>query len=127
MKAKRSQGVRAVETNLAGRSLLVVEDEPLLCLDITRRLQDAGATVLAASRLEKALSLAEHPDISAGVLDFDLGNADTSAVCWKLIDRRVPFLFHTGRIYSAFRQWPSAPVILKPSTRLIPTVAGLFR
>jgi len=28
----------------------------------------------------------------------------TAAVCWKLIDRRIPFAFHTGRVYSAFRQ-----------------------
>jgi hypothetical protein len=38
--------------------------------------------VFAASRLDKALDLAGHPHISAGVLDFDLGNADSTAVCW---------------------------------------------
>ena len=87
-----------------------------------------GATVVSTSQLQKALALAEYPHISAGVLDFDLGNADSSPVCWKLVDRRIPFLFHTGRIYKAFRQWPSAPVILKPSTHgFIATVAGLFR
>jgi hypothetical protein len=84
--------------------------------------------VFAASHLDKALSLADYSDLSAGVLDFDLGNADSTAVCWKLVDRRIPFVFHTGRIYSAFQQWPSAPVILKPSTHgLIATVAALFR
>ena len=114
--------------DLVGRSILVVEDEPLVCLDLTERLQRAGAIVFAASHLNNALSLADHPDLSAGVLDFDLGKADSTAVCWKLVDRRIPFLFHTGRIYSAFRQWPSAPVILKPSTHgLISAVAALFR
>ena len=54
--------------------------------------------------VEKALVLAEHPMISAGVLDFDLGNADSTPICWRLVDRGVPFIFHTGRIYSAFRQ-----------------------
>ena len=114
--------------DLAGRSILVVEDEPLVCLDLTERLQDAGATVFAASHLDKALGLVDHPNLSAGVLDFDLGKADSTAVCWRLVDRRIPFVFHTGRIYSAFRQWPSAPVILKPSTHgLISAVAALFR
>jgi DNA-binding response OmpR family regulator len=114
--------------DLAGRSILVVEDEALVRLDVTGRLQDAGATVLAASRLDKALALAGHPGISAGVLDFDLGNTDSTAVCWKLFDRRIPFIFHSGRVYSTFREWPSAPVVLKPATRgLISTVAGLFR
>jgi DNA-binding response OmpR family regulator len=114
--------------DLAGWSILVVEDEPLVCLDLTERLQGAGATVFAASHLDKALGLADHPDLSAGVLDFDLGNTDSAPVCWKLVDRRIPFVFHTGRIYSAFRQWPSAPVILKPSMHgLIAAVAALSR
>jgi DNA-binding response OmpR family regulator len=114
--------------DLAGRSILLVEDEPLICLDITSRLQAAGAKVFAASHLDKALGLAGHPDISAGVLDFDLGKADSTLICWKLVDRRIPFIFHTGRVYSAFRQWPTAPVILKPSTHgLIASIAGLFR
>ena len=33
--------------DLAGRSILVVEDEPLICLDLTERLQEAGAIVAA--------------------------------------------------------------------------------
>jgi CheY-like chemotaxis protein len=118
-----------VETTLlADRCILVVEDEPLVSLDITARLQDAGARVLAASHLEKALGLAECPEVAAGVLDFDLGKEDSTLVCCKLVDRGIPFVFHSGRMYSAFRQWPSAPVILKPATQsLIGAVAGLFR
>ena len=114
-------------TLLADRCILLVEDEPLVSLDITARLRDAGARVLAASHLEKALELAECPVVAAGVLDFDLGKEDSTLVCWKLVDRGIPFVFHSGRMYSAFRQWPSAPVILKPTTQsLIGAVAGLF-
>jgi hypothetical protein len=61
-------------------------------------------------------------------LDFDLGNADSSSVCWKLVSRRIPFVFYTGRIYTAFRQWPTIPVVLKPaSSGLITTLAEFFR
>jgi len=98
----------ASSLDLAGRCLLVVEDEALVRLDITGRLEDAGATVFAASRLDKALDLASHPHISAGVLDFDLGNADSTAVCWRLVDRRIPFIFHTGRLYSVCARDPEA-------------------
>jgi CheY-like chemotaxis protein len=117
-----------VETTLlADRCILVVEDEPLISLDITARLRDVGARVLAASHLEEALGLAECPEVAAGVLDFDLGKEDSTLVCWKLVDRGIPFVFHSGRMYSAFRQWPSAPVILKPTTQsLIGAVARLF-
>jgi CheY-like chemotaxis protein len=113
---------------LAGRSILVVEDDPLVHFDVTSRLEAVGATVYGASQLEKALGLADRPELSAGVLDFDLGNADSSPVCWKLVRRRIPFVFYTGRIYGAFRQWPTIPVVLKPSSSgLITTVARLFR
>jgi DNA-binding response OmpR family regulator len=71
----------------------VVEDEPLISLDITERLQDVGARVVSAAHLEKALGLAEWPDLAAGVLDFDLGKADSTPVCWKLAERRIPSSF----------------------------------
>jgi len=70
---------------LLGRSILVVEDEPLVCLDITRCLQDAGATVFAASHLDKALGLAGRSDLSAGVLDFDLNRADSTLICLEAV------------------------------------------
>ena len=112
---------------LAERRILVVEDEPLIALDIAARLQDAGATVLSATYLERALGLAECPDLAAGVLDFDLGKANSTPVCSKLASRRIPFVFHSGRLYSAFQQWPRAPVLLKPTTHaLIEAVAGLL-
>jgi hypothetical protein len=107
-------------TVLSAKSILVVVNEPLLCLDIARRLEDAGAKV--------SLQLVEASPLSAGVLDFDLGNEDSGAVCWKLLERRIPFIFYTGRVYSAFKQWPSAPVVLKPGSEdVIDEVAALFR
>jgi CheY-like chemotaxis protein len=116
-----------VERLLSGRCTLIVEDEPLIRIDIERRLEAAGARVLATSRLDRALRFADHPDLSAGVLDFDLGTADTTPVCCHLTDRRIPFVLHSGSLHSAFRQWPSAPVVLKPETHgLIAAVAALF-
>jgi hypothetical protein len=67
----------------------------LTSLDTEKRLQDTGANVHTAS-IQQALGLVDRHDLSAGVLDFDLGNADSTAVCWKLYDRRIPFVFYTG-------------------------------
>lgn len=114
---------------LEGRSILVLEDEPLISMDVQQRFHDAGAQVLHAWRLEEALRLAERPDLSAAVLDFDLGGGrDSTPVCWRLAERRVPFVFHSGLKYPAFLQWPTAPVVIKPaSSGLVAIVAGLFR
>ena len=112
---------------LAGRTVLVVEDEPLI-MDVVGRLEDAGAAVLAAGRLDQALQLADHPALSIAVLDFDLGDCDSTPVCRKLVEREIPFLFHTGRVYGACQQWPAAPVVLKASSdELVTALAALCR
>jgi DNA-binding response OmpR family regulator len=113
---------------LAGRSILLVEDEPLIRIDVCHMLLAAGATVLSATGVEDGLRWADHPALSAGVLDFRLSPGDSTPICWRLTDRRIPFLFHTAGPAREFQQWPQAPVLIKPMThRLVATVAGLFR
>ena len=85
-----------MERPLEGRSILVVEDEPLIALDVTRMLKEAGATVHMARTLADALSKADDPDLSAAVLDHGLKDADTSEVCAKLKERGIPFLLYSG-------------------------------
>jgi CheY-like chemotaxis protein len=116
------------EVVLAGRLILLVEDEPLIRIDACDLLRAAGATVFPASGLEDGLRWSGHPDLSAGVLDFRLSNSDSSAICWKLTDRGIPFMFHTAARAREFAQWPLAPVLIKPTThRLVAMVAGFFR
>src|SRR2546423_6457380 len=81
---------------LAGRSILIVEDEPLIALDITEGFRSAGASVLSAHNLQDGLRLAGHPDLSAAVLDFGLPDAEGTALCERLRDRQIPFVLHTG-------------------------------
>lgn len=113
--------------DLAGRCILVVEDDPLIRMDVAQELEHARASVLSAADLPVALALADDPNLEAAVLDFDLGQADSSAVCRKLVGRRIPFLFYTGRSYPALAQWPVAPVILKPAVqRIVAAVSRLL-
>jgi PAS domain S-box-containing protein len=60
-------GVVAGAKPLAGRSILVVEDEGLIAPDIVDRLRGAGASVLTAASLDEGLRLARRPDPSAAV------------------------------------------------------------
>ena len=46
--------------DLVGRTVLVVEDQPLIALDITQELEAAGAAVTTTNTLEHALILVEH-------------------------------------------------------------------
>ena len=114
---------------LAGRSILVVEEEPAVAHELERQFQRAGAKVLSAGKLRDALYLAEHPAISAAVVNLRVGSDSTAAVCRRLSHLGIPFMFHTRYdAAEASRTWPDAPVVSKPADgrMLVGRVAGLL-
>jgi DNA-binding response OmpR family regulator len=115
---------------LSGRSILVVEDEPLIALEVHKELGDAGASVIAAVELGDALHLSKTAHIDAAVLDAELGPGDCSPVCAVLASRGVPFMFYTGyRRTTPLDAWPKAPILLKPAVRgqLLACVESLLK
>src|SRR5262245_38590572 len=106
---------------LADTSVLIVEDEPLIALDIHAALRATGASIIAATKGAEALELIHTAEISVAVLDINLGDRDCSAACRALSRRRIPFLFYTGYPNAEVRkEWPDAPVLIKPAnTRVI--------
>lgn len=84
---------------LFGRSILVVEDEPLIAMDVVRALEAAGAAVSEARTLLDALHKAECPHLSAGVLDHGLKDGDSSQICDRLEERKIPFVVYSGYNY----------------------------
>jgi CheY-like chemotaxis protein len=86
---------------LAGSSILVVEDEPIIAMEIVAGLRAAGASVAVARTLKEALTLAECPGLSAAVVDHGLEDGDSSAVCARLDQRGIPFVVYTG--YTSLR------------------------
>ena len=84
---------------LAGRSILVVEDDPLIAMDIVQGLEAAGSSVSRARTLRDALSKVESPGLSAAVLDHALNDGDASQVCARLDQRNIPFLIYSGYDY----------------------------
>jgi DNA-binding response OmpR family regulator len=115
-------------TSLAGRSILIVEDEPLIALDIVGAFQEAGAVALIARSLADAIRLVEHGEVSAAVLDFGLGDGDSDAVCRRLAERGIPFVLHSGYTRHGLA-CGTGTVVPKPASpvKLIETVAGLLR
>lgn len=99
---------------LSGHTVLVVEDEPLIALDIVEAMRKAGASVLTAHLLADGLRLAAHPDLSAAVLDFGLSDGMGTELCEALNQRQVPFVLHSGyeHVHDACR---SGIVVPKPA------------
>jgi CheY-like chemotaxis protein len=82
---------------LAGKRVLVVEDEAMVSILIEDMLGELGCEVVGpAMRVEHALQLAETGAIDAAVLDINLGGTRSDAVAEILERRRVPILFVTG-------------------------------
>lgn len=113
---------------LNGHVVLVVEDEALVGLDVRDLLGDYGATVLLARNVKDALPLADRPELAAAVLDINLGGEDCWAICRRLSERGVPFMFYTGYSSAAvLEKWSSAPVVNKPASgaRVVEALTGL--
>jgi DNA-binding response OmpR family regulator len=111
---------------LAGRSILVVEDEPLISLDMAAVFESAGAKVLPARNVAEALGLIEQAGVSAAVLDFGLGGESVSTLCGHLRERGIPFMFYTGN-GDVQGSYPGTVVVEKPASgkTLVTAMAGL--
>jgi DNA-binding response OmpR family regulator len=83
--------------DLSGRSILIVEDEPLIAMDIEQALETAGATVFIAATFDQALRLTEQSGLSAAILDLVLGASDGGTLCALLRERAIPFVIYSGR------------------------------
>jgi DNA-binding response OmpR family regulator len=99
----------------AGRSILVVEDEPLIALELQLALEEMGASVQKAAALPAALTLAESTTFSAAIVDFQLGRQRCEDLCTALTQRGVPFMFYTGGTEHGLVN-SAAPVVTKPAS-----------
>ena len=115
---------------LDGKVILVVEDEPLVALDVVKALRAAGARVLCAGYLESGLCSTEHPELSAAVIDLHLDDGSGTIVCRRLRERGIPFVVHTGYPPMLIAgEWPDVPVISKPARpdEIISALIGVLR
>jgi DNA-binding response OmpR family regulator len=82
--------------SLEGRSILIVEDEPLIVMDITQAFEGTGAALTTTNSLHQATVLVEHDGLSAAILDHSLGDGDSSLLYARLRERGIPFLIYSG-------------------------------
>ena len=125
--------------SIAGKRVLVVEDEPLIAIDQAANLEEIGAVVVGpVGTITEALRTIETRDIDAALLDANLAGSSVDEIAAVLTQLNIPFAFVSGygreNLPRAFR---SAPLLAKPCspealklvvTRLvtsIPTVTSL--
>lgn len=77
--------------------VLVLDDEPLILLDLEFAVEDAGCIPLTALALDEALMIVRGEPIAAAILDVSLGKGQTcEPVARELAARGVPYVLHTG-------------------------------
>lgn len=87
----------AAEQVLAGKRVLIVEDEMLVALLIEDLLADLGCITVGPFRsVAHALEAARTEDLDLAVLDVNLDGERVYPVAEMLADRHIPFLFLSG-------------------------------
>ena len=101
--------------NLAGRTVLVVEDESIIAMALEDMLHAAGASTLPTASLAEAAALLEGGEIDAAILDVNVYGESSFALAEQLLERAIPFIFATG--YGSAVHPPSlaeVPTVSKP-------------
>lgn len=79
---------------LAGKRLLVVDDEPLLAMDVADHLHFYGAEVATVNSLDEAAAvLASGAALDGAILDIQIGDDEVWPVAEALERTGTPFVF----------------------------------
>jgi CheY-like chemotaxis protein len=82
---------------LAGKRVLVVEDEAMLIVALQDILRDLGCeNAVAEAGLKNALQRVQNQPFDVAVLDINLAGSDVSPVADALAARSIPFVFASG-------------------------------
>lgn len=109
---------------MAGRGtergvVLVVEDEPLIMLELETMLTDLGWDVAhLASDIDRAIELAQREALDVAILDVNVKGRTSFPVADILEKRKVPIILATG--YSTdviVENYPRATYLQKPYVR----------
>ena len=100
-------------TALAGRHILIVEDEMLIAFALSDMVTELGCTSVLAARIVKAIELVMTQPFDAAILDMNLAGEASYPIAEALVKRRIPFVIATGYgtegIEADYRDRPMLP------------------
>jgi len=105
-----------VTGELSGRNVLIVDDEPLIAMDLKETLEGAGANAVTAGSCAEALGLIAGNAFDAAVLDVHLHDDASYVIADELGRLGVPFVFLSG--YFTIRDgYQATPFLAKPFSK----------
>ncbi|MGI8944513.1 MAG: response regulator [Qipengyuania sp.] len=101
---------------LSGRTILIVEDEIMVLLNMEAVIADLGCTsIITAASVDQALSLIDTHAFDIAVLDLNLDGEPSYPIADALAVLGVPFIFSTGYSTAALGgSYGNRPVLRKP-------------
>ena len=103
--------------NIAGKSVLIVEDNMLLAYDLAQTVSRLGAAIIqTAASLKEGLELARSGYFDVAIMDLSLRGEPCFPIASQLQARAIPFLFVSG--YNSAVDMPeehqTIPLLSKP-------------
>lgn len=103
-------------STLAGKRILVVEDEFIIAAMVEDTLIDAGAVVIGpVYKIQDGLLFVQREAIDAAVLDVNINGEPSDAIAEALMVRGIPMVLATGYGATGLKRF-HAPVLDKPYT-----------
>jgi DNA-binding response OmpR family regulator len=82
---------------LVGIPILIVEDEPLIALQLKALVEDVGGKVIGpVGSVRGAMELLQTEVVAAAILDIQLTDGDVTPVAQALAAREVPVILQSG-------------------------------
>lgn len=86
---------------MAQATILLLEDEPFILMDLEMAAEDLNCQPVPTSNVNSALQILKGsgPIIKVGVLDVSLGNGQTCEPVARELERRnIPYILHSGNL-----------------------------
>ena len=99
---------------LAGMSVLILEDEPLVAMFVESCLQDAGAAVVKIAASISAARSVLNESFDAAVIDLHVADGDASPLIGVLSERGIPVVVTTGGTIDRELLTQTVAVLQKP-------------
>jgi DNA-binding response OmpR family regulator len=114
-------------SKLKGQEIFIVENEPLIAMEIVQAFHGVGALVTSTGTLKQALTLVERDGLAVAILDHELADGDSSMLYERLRARGIPFIVYSG-FANRSESVAGGMVVSKPATAgtLITATEGLL-
>ena len=128
--ASGASSARAAPRPIEHRRILIVEDEPLVAMELAAIIEEGGGTVVAsAASVAEATEVIAAETLDCVLLDGNLHGAPVDAIAIALRDKGVPFLFVSGYGRESLPGgFDDVPLVAKPfdARQLMKEVGALF-